>query len=101
MKPRGHINYQILLRDASEGIHYSSFEDYYSRRLVNSALFFPKNPQGAVKAVVDRVREHVKECWESFAKDHPDLILPTASPPDCCGLPQAGGACQPLSESTP
>jgi hypothetical protein len=74
MKPRGHIDYQILLRDAAEGIRYTSFEDYYTRRLAKRAIFFPDNPKGALLACQTRVKELVRECWESFAKDHPDLI---------------------------
>lgn len=89
---RGHIDYQILLRDAAEGIRYSSFEDYYARRLTKRAIFFPDNPKGALLAVQTRVLELVRECWDSFAKDHPDLILPAGTADGCGGLPQAGGA---------
>lgn len=74
MKPQGYIDYQILLRDAAEGIRYSSFQDYYTRRLTKRAIFFPDNPKGALLAVQTRVLELVHECWESFAKDHPDLV---------------------------
>lgn len=96
MKPQGYIDYQILLRDAAEGIRYSSFQDYYTRRLTKRAIFFPDNPKGALLAVQTRVLELVHECWESFAKDHPELILPaalSASKPADGNLPQAGGAC--------
>lgn len=91
MKPQGHIDYQILLRDASEGIRYSSFEDYYARRLSQRAIFFPDNPKGALLAVKARVLQLVEECWQSFAKDHPELILPTG-PADgvATSSPQAG-----------
>ncbi len=95
--PRGHIDYQILLADAQAGIRYSSFEDYYTRRLTKRAIFFPDNPKGALLAVQTRVLELVRECWNSFAKDHPDLIAVA----DCCGLPQAGGAHQTLAECKP
>lgn len=96
MKFQGHIDYQILLADAAQGIRYSSFEDYYTRRLSRRAIFFPDNPKGALLAVQTRVLELVRECWESFAKDHPDLIAVA----DCCGLPQAGGASS-TSETSP
>lgn len=95
-KSPGHIDYQILLADAQAGIHYSSFEDYYARRLTKRAIFFPDNPKGALLAVQTRVLELVRECWERFAKDHPDLIAVA----DCCSLPQAGGASS-TSETSP
>lgn len=97
MKPKGHIDYQILLRDAQAGIRYVSFEDYYTRRLASRAIFFPPDAKGALLAVQTRVMELVRECWDSFAKDHPELIAGTAdgTPADGCGgLPQAGGAQQ-------
>ena len=93
MKSRGHIDYQILLRDAADGVHYASFEDYYTRRLRNRAIFFPPDAKGALLACQNRVMELARECWECFAKEHPDLVLPLAD--GCGGLPQAGEAQRP------
>src|ERR1700731_3872924 len=93
------IGYQILLRDESEGIRYESFEDYYARRLRNRAIFFPPDAKGALLDVQNRVMELVRECWECFAKEHPDLIAVAAD--GCGGLPQAGEAHPPSSEPSP
>lgn len=96
-KPQGHIDYQILLRDAAEGIRYASFEDYYARRIIaRGEQLFPEKPTGALKAVAEAVIANVRECWQQFAKDHPDLIALSADgiANGCGGSPQAGEACQ-------
>ena len=87
----------ILLADAKRGILYASFEDFWSRRLADRQIFFPKDCQGPVKAVQDAVQKNARECWDQFAQAHPELVLPTltGAGADCGGPPQAGEAHQP------
>ena len=92
----------ILLADAKRGILYTSFEDFWTRRLADRQIFFPKDCKGPVQAVRDTVRKNARECWDQFANAHPELILPlpTGAGADCGGPPQAGEAHQPLVPDT-
>ena len=95
------IETTILLADAKRGILYASFEDFWTRRLASRQIFFPKDCKGPLKDVRDAVRSNTRECWDQFAKAHPEFVLPPASQPappahkpadGCGGSPQAGGA---------
>jgi hypothetical protein len=109
MKLHG-IETTILLADAKRGMRYTSFADFWTRRLADRQFFFPEDCQGPMKAVRDAVRKNARECWDQFAKAYPELVLPAASTPTstpadgpadgCGGLPQAGGA-HPLPATDP
>lgn len=81
-RPQTFVEHDILTLDASRGIRYASFEDFWTRRMA-PMQFIPANAGGALGAVRDTMKERAREQFQLWC---------TSAPADGCGgSPQAGG----------
>lgn len=62
------IEYQILAADAERGIHYSSFEDFWQKRMEPQQLI-SADAKGALAAVRQINKERAQEQWLLFTKN--------------------------------
>jgi len=82
-RPQTFVEHDILQLDASRGIRYQSFEDFWTRRM-EPMQFIPAGASGILGAVRDTMKERAREQYQ--------LWFRSAPADGCGGLPQAGGA---------
>lgn len=92
------VEHDILSLDASRGIRYASFEDFWTRRM-EPMQFIPANAGGALGAVRDTMKERAREQFQLWCASAPA----DGTADGCGGSPQAGGLSDfvsPFAEAT-
>lgn len=79
-RPQTFVEHTILSLDASRGIYYSTFEEFWEVRM-EPLQFIAKGAKGPLAHVRDRMMDLAREQWDLFQQ----------SADGCGGLPQAGG----------
>lgn len=64
-RPLTSTEYTILSIDAERGITYSSFEDFWERRM-EPLQFIPPDAKGSLARVRQLIKDHAKEQWDLF-----------------------------------
>lgn len=82
IRPQTFIEHTILAIDAAKGIHYSTFEEFWQKRM-EPMQFIAPSAKGPLAHVRDRMIDRAREQWDLFQR----------SADGCGGLPQAGEAC--------
>ena len=73
-RPQTSIEYGILCRDLKKGVVYSSFEDFWDKRM-EPMQFVPKDAKGALKDVRDSVRAFARTQYDLHSKHFAREIL--------------------------
>ena len=89
-RPQTFVEHTILSLDASRGIHYQSFEEFWQKRM-EPMQFISPSAKGPLAHVRDRMIDRAREQWDLFQR----------SADGCGGTPQAGEACQPSIAESP
>ncbi len=84
-RPQTFVEHDILQLDHDRRIHYTSFEDFWSRRM-EPMQFIPRDAKGALGAVRDTLKDRAREQYQLWTRDRP----PTGAADGCGGSPQAG-----------
>lgn len=63
IRPQTFVEHDILTLDASRGIYYPSFEDFWCKRMA-PMQFIPANASEALGAVRDTLKERAREQYD-------------------------------------
>lgn len=64
-RPQTFVEHSILQLDASRGITYQSFEEFWNKRMAPMQFISP-DAKGPLASVRDRMMDQAREQWELF-----------------------------------
>jgi hypothetical protein len=97
------VEHDILVLDATRGISYQSFDDFWEHRM-EPMQFIAPDAQGVLAVVREKLRERAKEqfalfCQHRLTPAEEVQQLPTIHSDGCGSQPQAGEACEPIDNA--
>jgi hypothetical protein len=73
-RPQEFVEHNILTLDASNGIHYQTFEEFWQKRM-EPMQFIAKDAEGPLAAVRDAMKDQARAQWQLFqAKRKADFL---------------------------